>query len=146
MSNTREQADQAADRVRDELLTTLEELDRRRLKATDWRFQMDQHRPQLLIAAAGAASLVVAVVGLIIARRRVARRRRVRRRWDAVQRAWEHPERIASRAGDAPGLQQLARKVLVAFGVALAARAGKRAAAAMVPTTPKRPPGEPYMH
>ena len=51
----------------------------------------------------------------------------------------------ATRADDAPGLQKLLTKALLAFAVALATRAGKRAAVSMVPTTPRRP-GEPYLH
>jgi hypothetical protein len=146
MSDAREQADQAADRVRDELLTTLVELDRRRTQVTDWRYQLDAHRRTLTIVGACVAGLVVGGVGIAVARRQVTRRRVVRRRWDALGRAWKHPERVATRADDAPGWQQLLRKAILAFGVALATRAGKRAATSMVPTSPKRPPGEPYLH
>jgi hypothetical protein len=146
MSNAREQADQAADRIRDELLTTLVELDRRRTLVTDWRYQMGAHRKALTIAGASVAGLVVVGVGLAIARHQVAQRRVAQRRWNALERAWKHPERIATRAKDAPGWQQLLRKAILAFGVALASRAGKRAATSMVPTSPKQQPGEPYLH
>jgi hypothetical protein len=145
MSDAREQANQAADRVRDDLLTTLKELDRRRLRATDWRFQVQAHQRTLLIAASAVAGVVVLGVGMTMARRQVAVRRRTRRRWEAMGRAWTHPERVATRADDAPGIQQLLRKALLAFGVALLSRAGKRAAVSMVPTKPRRP-GEPYLH
>jgi hypothetical protein len=145
MSDAREQANQAADRVRDDLLTTLKELDRRRLQATDWRYQVQAHQRTLLIAGAAVVGVVALGVGLAVARRQVARHRHVQRRWEALGRAWNHPERIATRADDAPGLQQLLRKALLAFGVALASRAGKRAAVSMVPTRPRQP-GEPYLH
>ena len=145
MSDAREQANQAADRVRDDLLTTLKELDRRRLQAADWRYQLQTHQRTVLIAATAVVGVVALGVGLAVARRQVTRHRQVRRRWEALGRAWNHPERLASRADDAPGLQQLLRKALLAFGVALASRVGKRAAVSMVPTTPRRP-GEPYLH
>jgi len=145
MSDAREQANQAADRVRDELLTTLAELDRRRIQATDWRYQAGAHRTALTIIGASVAGLVVAGVSLVVARRQIARRRRVQRRWAALARAWKHPERVATRAHDAPGWQQLLRKTILAFGVTLAVRAAKRAATSMVPTSPKHPPGEPYL-
>jgi len=145
MSDAREQANQAADRMRDELLTTLQELDRRRLRATDWRYQLEAHQQTLFIAAAAVVGAVALGVGLAVARHQVAKRRRVQRRWKALGRAWHHPERLATRSDDAAPLQQLLRKALVAFGVALAARAGKRAAASMVPGRPKRPAGEPYL-
>jgi hypothetical protein len=145
MSDAREQANQAADRMRDDLLTTLKELDRRRLQATDWRYQLQAHQRTLLLTASAVVGVVALGVGLIVVRRQVAHRRQVRRRWEAVGRAWNHPERIATRADDAPGLQQFFRKALLAFGLALATRAGKRAATSMVPTRPRQP-GDPYLH
>ncbi|HYV46381.1 MAG TPA: hypothetical protein VFA20_16040 [Myxococcaceae bacterium] len=145
MSDAREQANVAADRMRDDLLTTLKELDRRRLQATDWRYQVQAHQGTLIIAASAVAGVVALGVGLVMVRRHLTARRQVRRRWEALGRAWKHPERIATRADDAPGYQQLLRKALLAFGVALATRAGKRAAVSMVPTKPRQP-GEPYLH
>ena len=145
MSDAREQADQAADRMREDLLTTLKELDRRRVRATDWRQQFEEHQGALLITAGAVVAAVALGVGLIVTRRRVAVRRRVRRRWEAVGRAWSHPERLATRAKDAPGVELLIRKALLAFGVALATRAAKRAAVSMVPEK-SRQPGEPYLH
>lgn len=145
MSDAREQADQAADRMRDDLLTTLKELDRRRVRATDWSYQFQAHQRGLLIAAAAAAGVVLLGVGLVVTRRQIAGRRRVRHRWEALGRAWSHPERVATRADDAPGVQQLLRKALLAFGLALATSAAKRAAVSMVPTKPRQP-GEPYLH
>jgi len=146
MSDAREQANHAADRVRDELLTTLAELDRRRIQATDWRYQVGAHRTAFTIAGASVAGLVVVGVSIAVARRQIARRRRVQRRWAALARAWKHPERVATRADDAPGWQQILRKAILAFGVTMAAQAARRAATSMVPTSPKRPPGEPYLH
>lgn len=145
MSDAREQANQAADRVRDDLLTTLKELDRRRLQATDWRYQVQAHQGALLAAATVVVGVVAVGIGLAVARRQIAKHRHVQRRWEALGRAWKHPERLATRAEDAPGFQKLLRKALLAFGVALASRAGKRAAVSMVPTRPRRP-GEPYLH
>jgi len=145
MSGAREQANQAADRMRDDLLTTLKELDRRRLQATDWRYQVQAHQGALIIAASAVAGVVALGVGLVVARRKMAARHQVQRRWKALDRAWSHPERVATRADDTPGFQRLLRKALLAFAVALATRAGKRAAVSMVPAQPRRP-GEPYLH
>ncbi|HEY8210768.1 MAG TPA: hypothetical protein VIG99_24965 [Myxococcaceae bacterium] len=145
MSDAREQAEQAADRMRDDLLTTLKELDRRRVRATDWHYQFQEHQRGLLIGVVAVAGVVALGVGLAINRRRTTGRRRANRRWEALGRVWKHPERLATRADGAPAMQQILRKALLAFGVALATRAAKRAAVSVVPTRPGQP-GEPYLH
>ena len=86
MNHAVEQAGQAADRIREELLRTLEELERRSQRAMDWRTQLRQHRA-IALGAAGALVLGVgANIALAVwANRRHARRLPSRRR-EAVTR------------------------------------------------------------
>jgi len=70
MNAAREQADRAADRIRSELLATLGELDRRRRRAFDVKYQAKQHFT-LVMAVAGCAVAAVGIgVALAIARAR----------------------------------------------------------------------------
>lgn len=144
MSDAREQADQAADRLRDGLLTTLKELDRRRQRATDLRYQVQQHRTALVLTAGG----VVAVVGSLVALAQVRGRRRYhhrfQRRWEGLRRAWEHPDRVATQADEAPFLGQLMKKLVLAVGVAFGTQLIKRSAVKLVPAK-TRHPSEPYV-
>ncbi|HYO56135.1 MAG TPA: hypothetical protein VEU50_25460, partial [Archangium sp.] len=91
----REKVEQTADRLRDELLLTLEELDRRRERAMDVRYQVrhaiDKNRDVLLTA--GGVALVLAVVGVGYSGWRARHREELlwKHRAQAVRRAWEHP-------------------------------------------------------
>jgi hypothetical protein len=95
MTDGLHQAEQTADRIRSELLQTLEELDRRRHEAVDWRFQIRSNWP-LVSAAAGVAAAMVAGRVLIA---RIAKERRTRHRWrrrmGALRRFWEDPDSLA---------------------------------------------------
>lgn len=65
-----------ADRLRDEFLVTLRELDRRRHRAMDIRGLVREHRRVLVAAGAGLAALVVVIAGttsLALSRSRRAR-------------------------------------------------------------------------
>jgi hypothetical protein len=130
MSHPTHQIEAAADRIRDDLLVTLRELDRRRARATDVRLQLHQHADLVVGVAAGAAVLVGAVVTAAVLRRRNQRRHFLQRRVGAFRRAWEHPERIATRAEEYPAPLHVARKVglaiLVAFGTRLAQQAAQQ--------------------
>jgi hypothetical protein len=130
----RERADHEADGAREDLVATLEELDRRRAAAFDLRTQFVRHRGAVLAAAGGTVAVVGGAVALTTLRQRSAKRRRVRNRWRGLRRAWEHPERMASRAADAPPLASLARKVALAFAAALGTQLSRRAAAALLPS------------
>jgi len=120
--SARQQVEAAADRIRDELLTTLKELDRRRLSATDLRYQLATHRRAVLLAAAGVFGIGTLSGTVLLFR--AARRRRARfgARVKAVRRAWKHPERLASRSANRPALSALARRLAFALGSALGSR------------------------
>lgn len=95
MNEALEQAEHTADRIRGELLRTLDELDRRRHEAMDLRHQALVHWK--LVAGLGV-TVVGVVAGQIALTRwlehRAELRRRARRR-EAFLRAWQHPERLA---------------------------------------------------
>ena len=142
-ARAREQADQVADRARDNLLVTLEELARRRRRASDWSLQLRLHRTALLVAAGG----VVLGVGVAIARHEAGGRQRARRLATARRaRARRNAERLGASAAGAPAWRTLARKVLVSFGVAFATRVARRAAAAVLPEGTERQKGELHLH
>ncbi len=84
-----------ADVARTSLFVTLEELDRRRHEALDVRHQLRAHLGAVL--ATTALGLVVATVAVaFVVRRAVSTRARRRsERWQMLQRAWRHPERVA---------------------------------------------------
>jgi len=88
-------AEKTADRLRDQFLVTLRELDRRRQRAMDVRGLLRENRRALVAAGAGLAAVIVVVVGTSIALRRFRDRRLPRRRLEALSRAWENPDRVA---------------------------------------------------
>jgi hypothetical protein len=94
--------EKTADRLRDQFLVTLRELDRRRQRAMDLRGLLRENRRVLIAAGAGLAALVVVVVGTSVALARVRARRLPRRRLEALSRAWENPDRVATRDGRSP--------------------------------------------
>ena len=98
MNDARQQAERSADRIRAELFATLRELNRRRHRALDLKYQLGKHYV-LLAAIAGGALLVAGVavtVGLVRARLR--RESRFAERVRGLMRAWKNPENIARRA------------------------------------------------
>lgn len=130
----RKQVEQTADRIRDELLLTLEELDRRRERALSIRYQAEQHRD--LLIGVGAVAMVVAGAGIGYAiyrsRHREEQLRRERRQ--ALKRAWEHPDQVAARRVKEPPLTaELGRKLVVIFVSALAARVAQNSVRTLVP-------------
>jgi hypothetical protein len=135
MNEAREQAERAADRIRDELLVTLKELDRRRQAVTDIRYQLRQHRTAVLVTAGGLVVAVGGLVTLAVVKRRRSQRfgAQVRYRWEGLRRAWRHPERLASRAKEEPAAGRLVKKLAVVFGTAFGSRLIKQAAVKMVP-------------
>ncbi|GMU07277.1 hypothetical protein [Corallococcus caeni] len=130
----REQVEHTADRIRDELLLTLEELDRRRTRATDVRYHVNQHKD--LLVTVGAAALVVVGLGVGVtiyrARHHEERVRRQRRR--ALERAWAHPERVATSIEDKPLGAELGRKVVMIFATALATAVARNSIQTLVPS------------
>lgn len=136
MNETRDQLERSADRIRDELMVTLKEIDRRRHLATNLRHQVEQHTSLVLGIGVGAVLLLGTWTGIALLRRRFRRRHRFERRMEGMKRAWRYPERLASRAPDAPTPLQLGRKVGATFLLALGTRLARRAAAELVSERP----------
>ena len=125
------QITQTADRLRDGFLVTLRELDRRRHRAMDLRGLLRENRRVVVAAGAGVAALIVVIIGTSVALSRSRESRLSERRLRALRRAWENPERIASRSGDLPRpvgvLLGLLKVAVVAAGTELIRRAVRRA-------------------
>jgi hypothetical protein len=123
-------AEKTADRLRDQFLVTLRELDRRRQRAMDLRGLLRENRRVLVAAVAGLAAVIVVVVGASVALRRVRERQLPRRRLEALSRAWENPDRVATGAGRLPRrlglLLTLVKIVAVAAGGGLLGRTVQR--------------------
>jgi hypothetical protein len=122
MSSTLEQTEKTADRIRTELLSTLGEIDRRRRRATDVRYQVATHLPLLLAAGAVLAGVVAVSVGVRRVRAHSRRTIGLRDRLEAFIRAWEHPKRVATRANDRPLPAELLKKIALIFAGAFASR------------------------
>ncbi len=129
----REQVERTADRIRDELLLTLEELERRRERALDVRYHALRHRDLLVGAAAAALVLAGTGVGLAAWRRYHREHILAKKRRRALRRAWAHPDRVASRAEQRPLAVELGRKLVLIFAAALASAVAKNSAAVLVP-------------
>lgn len=118
--NEREQVEQTADRLRDQLLLTLQELERRREQVRSWGPQVRrlvvEHRQSLLVAAAG--SLVLAGVGVALGRLRS--RYRQRHIWERRRKAlsffWQKPEQVMQ--AEAPFLVQVGQRFVLSFASA----------------------------
>ncbi|HZA13801.1 MAG TPA: hypothetical protein VE618_04870 [Myxococcaceae bacterium] len=124
------QAEQKADRIRGELFRSLDELDRRRHEALDWRTQL--HRNWRMLA--GAAGVIGALVTARLLFGRVMERRRVNHlgheRREAIRRFWEHPERVAPTRHAGP--VEWGMNALGIFGTAIASRLSRRVARQLV--------------
>lgn len=133
----REQVEKTADRLRDELLLTLEELDRRRERALDVKYQVRQavEKNRGVLLQAGGVALALAVVGMGVSWWRARHREELlwKHRAQAVRRAWEHPDRVASHAEERPMGLELGRKLVLIFASTLASAMAKRAVQSLVP-------------
>lgn len=136
----RDQVERTADRIRDGLLLTLDELDRRKDRALDVRFQVSQHRELLIAAAITAVVLTGVGVGAAVWRSRHRERILARHRMTALKRAWAHPDRVASSAEQRPLAVELGRKLILIFGTALATNIAKNSVQMLVPR--RTPPPE----
>ncbi len=136
MSEAREQMEKAADRIRDELMVTLKELDRRRHAATDIRTQLRGRAPILIGVGVGLVG-ISAGTAFLVARRRRRVAKQVRPRWNALVRAWEHPNRLATRAAERPFPVALGQKLAISFAVAFGTQIARRIARSMLPVTPQ---------
>lgn len=129
--HTEPQAARTADRLRDEFLVTLRELDRRAHRAMDVRTLMRENRRVLLAAGAGLAAVVVVIIATSVAVSRSRDSRLAERRLESLRRAWENPERIARRRAELPRpvrvLAALLEITAVAAGSQLVRRTVRRA-------------------
>ncbi|GMT97919.1 hypothetical protein KH5H1_20380 [Corallococcus caeni] len=130
----REQVEHTADRIRDELLLTLEELDRRRTRATDVRYHVNQHKDLLVTVGAAALVAVGLGVGIAIYRARHHDERVRRQRRKALERAWAHPDRVATSIEDKPLGAELGRKVVMIFATSLATAVARNSIQTLVPS------------
>jgi hypothetical protein len=133
MSDNKDQIESTADRIRDDLLTTLKELDRRRHQATDLHLQLEKHSDLLLMVGVGAVALIGVGLGVGAMKKRVRRKTAVKHRVQALARAWDHPERLATRAKDRPLPTELLRKVVSTFLITMATRYARQLAEAAMP-------------
>ncbi|ATB29175.1 hypothetical protein [Melittangium boletus] len=135
----REQVERTADRLRDELLLTLQELDRRRERAFDMKFQVRQvlERNRELLLKIGAGALTAVAVGVGVSFFNGRRQERVvwERRRRAVWRAWNHPDQVASSSKQQPFAIELGRKLFFIFGTALASALARNAVQTLVPSS-----------
>jgi hypothetical protein len=133
----REKVEKTADRLRDELLLTLEELDRRRERALDVRYQLrhavEQNRDLLVKVGGVALGLLVVGMGVSWWRQRHREELLWKHRRQALKRAWEHPDRVASRAEEPPLGFELGRKLVLIFATTLASAMAKNAVKTLVP-------------
>jgi hypothetical protein len=116
---------QTADRLRDGLLVTLRELDRRAHRAFDVRTLLRENRRVVIAAGAGLVAVVVVIIG---ARAAVSRSRDSRanaRRLQGLRRAWDHPERLAPRSS-VPRVAGTMVSLLAIVGLAAGARLLRR--------------------
>lgn len=133
MSTALEQTGKAADRIRGELMSTLQELDRRRHLAFDLRYQTTRHRTAIALVAVGALAIAGAGLTAALIRARQRRKSLLSERIRGLVRAWENPDRIASDGQDRRLAPQVARKLVVALAAALATQLGKRSMRRILP-------------
>ena len=137
----REKVEKTADRLRDELLLTLEELDRRRERAMDVRYQvrhaLDKNRDVLIKAGGVALGMLVLSMGYSWWKSRHREELQWKHRREALRRAWEHPDRLASHAEDRPIGIELGRKLVLIFASTLASALAKSAVKTLVPPSPE---------
>lgn len=129
-TDTMIQAEHQADRVRGELWRTLEELDRRRVEAMDWRAQLKANW-KLLAAAGGVLAAMIGAKAYVSYRARThVPKPELKERWGGLRRMWEHPERVAPirHARSA----ELGNKLLTIVGTAVATQLAKKVAVRVI--------------
>jgi hypothetical protein len=134
MNAAREQAERAADRIRSELLVTLQELDRRRHRAFDLKYQAEKHFTLVVVVAGCAAAAAGMAVAISLTRARTHRESLLGARLRELMRAWEAPHPAARSA--APGVSAAAaRKLVTVLAVTLATQFARRSAQRLLPST-----------
>jgi hypothetical protein len=124
------QVARTADRLRDGFLVTLRELDRRAHRAMDVRGLLRDNRRVVIAAGAGLTVLVVVIIGTSVALSRSRQARLPELRVRALRRAWERPERIASRTRSSGFLLTLIEVAAIAGATQLVRSTIQRALAA----------------
>lgn len=124
------QVARTADRLRDEFLVTLRELDRRAHRAMDVRALLRDNRRVVIAAGAGLAAVVVAIIATSVALSRSRQSRLPELRVRALRRAWERPDRIASRPRPVGLGLALLKVAAIVGGTQLVRSAVRRALAA----------------
>jgi hypothetical protein len=99
----------------------------------DVRYQASRHRDLLIGAAISAAVLTGVGLGLVVWRVRHRQQILARHRMKAVQRAWRHPDRVASSAEQRPLSMELGRRLVLIFASTLATRIAKNSVQMLVP-------------
>ena len=112
------QVARTADRLRDEFLVTLRELDRRAHRAMDVRGLLRENRRVLVAAGAGLAAVVVVIIATSAAISRSFASRPAERRLDGLRRARKNPERSAQRRAELPRSMRLLAALLALAAVA----------------------------
>jgi drug/metabolite transporter (DMT)-like permease len=125
------QVARTADRLRDEFLVTLRELDRRAHRAMDVRGLLRDNRRVVIAAGAGLAAVVVVIIGTSVALSHSRHSRLPELRMHALRRAWDRPDRIASRPRPTGFLLILLKAAAMAAGTQLVRRGVQRALAAV---------------
>lgn len=133
MNNRREQIEKTADRIREELLVTLQELDRRRTEATDVGLQLKKHSTGATLIGVGLLAALGGAFAWTAHRARTMERRRRQRRLEGLTRAWKHPERLAVRSEDRALPVELGKKLGLALGLAFGTQLAKRTAELLIP-------------
>ncbi len=127
MSDALIQAEQTANRIRGELLRTLEELERRRENLSDWKGQLRQNAGVLLAAGGVMGGFVALKVGYRLHERRKWGSHLNHLRVKAAKRAWNRPQQLAA-PSERSAVATFALAVAGAFASAFAATLAKRAA------------------
>ncbi|MDQ3264409.1 MAG: hypothetical protein M3Y59_12220 [Myxococcota bacterium] len=140
MNSRREQIEKTADRIRDELLITLQELDRRRTEATDVGLQLKKHSTGATLIGVGLLAALGGAFAWTAHRARSMERRKRQRRYQALSRAWKHPERLAVRSEDRALPVELGKKLGLALGLAFGTQLAKRTAELLIPAVIARKP------
>jgi hypothetical protein len=132
--SSREQVERTADRLRLELMATLEELERRRQAAMDVRQQLTDHLGLVAGVGVGALILTSTAMGFAWIRRRNRRAAGLRERVRGFIRAWEHPDRVAARGKDDRRFStELARRMAFTAATALTSQLARRAGRSLLP-------------
>jgi hypothetical protein len=124
------QVAKTADRLRDGFLVTLRELDRRAHRAMDVRRLLRDNRRVVVAAGAGLTAMVVVIIGTRVALSRSRQAHLPELRIRALRRAWERPERIASRDRHSGFLLTLLKVAAIAGGTQLVRSTVQRVLAA----------------